>query len=107
MPEVWDETRVLEDSEIGTFVAFARRSGRDWYVAVLNCQKKQKKYSIPLSFLAEGYYEATLYHDAPGPPASVRVEAGHSLQKGQTVSVQLKAGGGFVGRFKKPGEYTK
>ena len=107
MPAVWDETRVLEGSEIGAFVAFARRSGRDWYVAVLNCKEKQKTYSIPLAFLGEGDYEAALYHDVPGPPTSVRIEAGYSVQKGQTISVQLKGGGGFVGRFSKPGEYTK
>jgi alpha-glucosidase len=107
MPAVWDETRVLEGSEIGAFVAFARRSGRDWYVALLNCKEEQKTYSIPLAFLGEGDYEAALYRDAPGPPTSVRIEAGHSVQKEQTISVQLKGGGGFVGRFSKPGEYTK
>ena len=103
----WDETRVLDGSEMGTFVAFARRSGQDWYVAVLNCREKQKTYSIPLAFLGAGDYEATLYHDAPGPRTSVRIEAGHSVDKGDTISVQLKGGGGFVGRFAKPGEYTK
>lgn len=107
MPAVWDETRVLEGSEIGAFVAFARRSGRDWYVAVLNCKEKQKTYSIPLAFLGEGDYAAALYHDAPGPCTSLRIEAGHSVQKEQTISVQLKGGGGFVGRFSKPNEYTK
>jgi alpha-glucosidase len=107
MPAVWDETRVLEDSEIGEFVAFARRSGKDWYMAVLNCMEKKKTYSVPLTFLGEGDYAAALYHDAPGPPTSLRIEAGHSVQKGQAISTQLKGGGGFVGRFSKPNEYTK
>ncbi len=103
-----DEFRgLLEGSEIGTFVAFARRSGEDWYVAVLNCQEKQKTYSIPLAFLGEGNYEAALYHDALGPHTSVKIEAGHSVQKEQTISVRLKSGGGFVGRFSKSKEYTK
>ncbi|MHC4204451.1 MAG: glycoside hydrolase family 97 protein [Planctomycetota bacterium] len=107
MPAVWDETRVLEGSEIGAFISFARRSGEDWYVAVLNCREKEKTYSIPLAFLGEGDYQAALYHDAPGPRASVRIETGHSVQKGQTISIRLKGGGGFVGRFSKPKEYTK
>jgi hypothetical protein len=76
-------------------------------VAVLNCQKKQKTYSFPLAFLTEGDYQATLYRDASGAPASVRIEAGRSVQRGQTLSVQLKAGGGFAERFSKPGAYTK
>ena len=107
MPAVWDETRVLEGTEIGAFVAFARRSGKDWYVAVLNCETKQKTNSISLAFLDEGDYEATLYHDATGHSRSVRIEAGQSVQKGQTISIQLNGGGGFVGRFSKPTEYTK
>jgi len=107
VPAVWDETRVLEGTAIGKFVAFARRSGRDWYVAVLNCQEKEETYPIPLAFLSEGDYQANLYRDGPGPFASVRAEAGRSVKRGQTISVQLKAGGGFVGRFSKPGEYTK
>jgi hypothetical protein len=107
MPAVWDETRVLKDTEIGAFVAFVRRSGKDWYVAVLNCKDKEKKYSIPLSFLGEGEYSAAIYHDAPGSPTSLRIEGGHSVHKGQTISTQLKGGGGFVGRFSKPTEYTK
>jgi alpha-glucosidase len=60
MPAVWDETRVLEGSAIGKFVAFARRSGNDWYVALLNCQKAKKSHSIDLSFLSDGEYLSTL-----------------------------------------------
>ena len=58
-------------------------------------------------FESEGDYQANLYRDGPGPRESVRVEAGSSVQRRQTISVQLKAGGGFVGRFGKPSEYTK
>jgi alpha-glucosidase len=33
---VWDETIVLPQSDIGELAAFARRSGRNWFVGVLN-----------------------------------------------------------------------
>ena len=74
MPPVWDETRVLEGSSIGEFVAFARRSGKDWYVALLNCRKEEQSYSLELGFLGEGDYHSTLYRDTPGSPAASRVE---------------------------------
>jgi len=38
IPECWDETRVLPPSEIGQVVVFARRKGKEWYLAVL-CAK--------------------------------------------------------------------
>ena len=88
-------------------VTFARRSGRDWYVALLNCKEMPKTYSIQLAFLGERDYASAIYHDALGPSTSLRIEAGHSVQKAQTISIELKGAGGFVGRFSRPNEYTK
>ena len=34
IPAVWDETIVLNDSEVGEPAVFARRSGNIWYLAV-------------------------------------------------------------------------
>lgn len=107
MPAVWNETQVLDGSVIGRFVAFARRSGKDWYVALLNCQRKEKTHAIELSFLGEGDYDSTLYYDVSASPTSIRVETGSGARKGQTRTVQLNGGGGFVGCFRKPREYTK
>lgn len=45
VPLVWDETRVLPPSEIGRWVAFARRVGETWYVAVLNLPGTLVSYS--------------------------------------------------------------
>ncbi len=63
MPPAWDETRVLPGSAIGSRVAFARRHGEDWYVAVLNCEDHQVTYDCDLSFLPSGEYQAVLYLD--------------------------------------------
>ena len=107
MPAVWDETRVLEGSTIGKFVAFARRSGEDWYLAVLNCQNANKIHSIDLSFLGSGEYVSTLYYDSGSTPAGIRVESGSRMQRGQTISVELTGGGGFVAILHRPSEYTQ
>ncbi|NEW78352.1 MAG: hypothetical protein GZ086_02765 [Gelidibacter sp.] len=36
IPTVWDETKVLQQSEIGQLEAIAKRSGNDWYIGILN-----------------------------------------------------------------------
>jgi alpha-glucosidase len=107
MPAVWDRTLVLDGSGIGQFVAFARLSQGNWYAAVMNCKEAPVEYSLKLDFLGDGEYQAALYRDGDGGPGSLRVEAGRSVQRQQAITVELKAGGGFVGLFSKPHEYTK
>lgn len=106
MPAIWDETRVLEGSAIGKFVALARRAGEDWYAALLNCEETERVYSLRLDFLGEGEYEGTLYRDSQTRARSIRLETG-SQRRGATLSLQLPGGGGFVGCFRRPAEYTK
>ncbi|MCF7972566.1 MAG: glycoside hydrolase family 97 catalytic domain-containing protein, partial [Phycisphaerae bacterium] len=107
MPPVWDETLVLPGSTIGRFVAFARRSGRDWYVALLNCQDRQAHYELDLGFLGAGDYLAALYHDGSGSRFASRLEAGRTVKTGQRLSLDLEPGGGFVGKFNLPTQYTE
>ena len=106
MPAVWDETRVLAGSAIGRFVVFARRADKDWYVAILNCQDKEATYDLPLHFLDDGEYTATLYRDGDGARTTARIEAGASVSNDQRISLRLQPGGGFVGRFSRPKAYT-
>ena len=40
IPATWDETVVLPSSRIGEVAAFARRSGKIWFLAVLNGQNE-------------------------------------------------------------------
>jgi alpha-glucosidase len=51
IPSVWDETRVLAHSAIGEVAAFARRSGDDWFLGILNSEKPVTIGRIDLSFL--------------------------------------------------------
>ena len=99
IPAVWDETRVLEGSEIGEVAAFARRKGQEWFVAVVNgLTPRQMK--IPLAFLGDGAYEALLVRDHPEDSGAVNVEKGR-FSRTQSVTADLKSGGGFVARFRK------
>lgn len=61
IPTVWDETRCLE-GEMGDYVVVARRSGKDWYVSVLNAGD-EKDIEIDLSsFVDICHYKAELYY---------------------------------------------
>lgn len=63
IPTVWDETVPLK-SEIGEYIAVARRSGDVWFVGALT-NENARELTIDLSFLGEGYYRGTIFSDGP------------------------------------------
>jgi alpha-glucosidase len=97
IPAVWDETIVLPASEIGEMAAFARRKGKDWFLAILNGPERRQA-NIPLTFLSPGRYEAMMVGDVPEEPAAVKMDKGDFRQK-DSVKLNLVPGGGFIARF--------
>jgi len=97
IPAVWDETIVLPVSQIGEIAAFARRSGDTWFLAILN-GIVTRTVQVPLSFLGQGQYRAMLIRDDKDNDAALQIE-NETLNQKDTLSVDLRAGGGFVGRF--------
>jgi alpha-glucosidase len=97
VPSTWDETRVLAGSEIGELVLFARRKGDVWFLAVMN-GPDARTITIPLSFLSAGRYQGALVRDDAPDGSTVRVESAVRTQK-DTMALELRAGGGFLGRF--------
>jgi len=97
IPPEWDETIVLPPSEIGKLAIFARRNGDTWFLAVLN-GPEPRDVQIPLKFLGDGSYDAVMVMDQLDNPAAVKKE-NRSCKSGDTLSVSLRAGGGFVARF--------
>ncbi|WP_235952336.1 glycoside hydrolase family 97 protein [Crateriforma spongiae] len=115
MPTVWDETVVLPNSRIGDLAALARRSGNDWFVAVLNGSKPRKD-AICLDFLGDGLHTATcVLDDIHGDRVDVsqigvnqkadRKQWTHSVpmrvstksvRAGDEMNVDLASGGGAV-----------
>jgi alpha-glucosidase len=101
IPSVWDETIVLPVSEIGELAAFARRKNDVWFVGIMNALTG-KTIHVPLNFLASRRYHATLVRDQMDEPAAVKIEkitVGHR----DTLTIKMRAGGGFVARFDFPG----
>ncbi len=99
MPTVWDETRVLKGSVIGELAVFARRSGEDWYVGIIN-GGKARDYDLDLAFLGSGNYQADVFADVPEKPAAFDVQNGVALKSTDHRTIHLNDGGGWVARIK-------
>jgi alpha-glucosidase len=97
IPAVWDETMVLPPSEIGRLAIYARRSGDTWFLAVMDGVDAQT-IQVPLSFLGQGAYEAMLIRDSGIGPDAEEIEH-TSLRREDSLTINLRAGGGFIGRF--------
>ena len=97
IPSVWDETIALPHCEIGEIAAFARRKGSTWFLAIMN-GPVGKSLQLPLSFLGRGQYQGMLVRDLPDEPAAVQLERLTAKPK-QSLAIELRAGGGFIGRF--------
>jgi alpha-glucosidase len=101
IPAVWDETIVLPDSRIGALSIFARRRGTEWFLAVMRAGAAQT-IKVPLTFLQEGTrYRTTLVRDDADKDDAVKLEQG-TAGRSDVLEIQLRAGGGFVGRFSAP-----
>jgi alpha-glucosidase len=97
LPSTWDETIVLPGSAIGEVAAFARHKGDEWFVAVLN-GPEPRTLRVDLKFLAPGTYNGLLVRDDPDNAASERIERSTLTRQGSLV-INLRAGGGFIGRL--------
>ncbi|MGI4756811.1 MAG: glycoside hydrolase family 97 catalytic domain-containing protein [Janthinobacterium lividum] len=95
MPAVWDETRVLPGSEPGKVVAEARRSGKQWFLAVIN-GGEATTLDIPLEFLDVGSWRAVQLRDAKDKPDAWDRQDG-KVTRSDRVRLELAARGGFVG----------
>jgi len=97
IPSVWDETVVLESSEIGELAVFARRKGNRWFLAIMN-GPSPRKIDIGLDFLVRGNQPALLVRDDLSEPAAVKIEH-TTVNAKMSLSIEMRSGGGFIGMF--------
>jgi len=92
---VWDETLVLPGSEPGNLIAEARRSGKQWFLAVIN-GGEATTLDIPLEFLDSGVWQAIQLRDAKDKPdAWDRQDV--KLTRNDHIRLEIAPRGGFVG----------
>ncbi|MEI8373869.1 MAG: glycoside hydrolase family 97 catalytic domain-containing protein [Planctomycetota bacterium] len=99
MPVVWDETRVLPQSRIGELAVFARRSGDEWWVGVIN-GGGSRTVELPMDFLGAGDWTADRYADG-AKPTDFAVTRAVVLSAADKHKVDLAAGGGLTLRIRK------
>jgi alpha-glucosidase len=95
VPTTWDESRTLAGS-IGEYVAVARRNGSAWYLGAMT-NETARTLSIPLSFLGDGTYTATVYADGtPGtsPFRTPVVVTTQTVTAATTLDVAMAEAGG-------------
>jgi alpha-glucosidase len=97
IPPVWDRTIVLPESAIGELAILARRTGQTWFLAAM-CGPQAKTIHVPLSFLGEGQYNASLVRDNKQKADAVVLE-NMNVRWSDTLTIEMTNGGGFVGRF--------
>jgi alpha-glucosidase len=97
IPAVWDETIVLPDSRVGELSLFARRKDDMWMLAAM-CGSEGRTITVPLSFLPAGNYKAALVRDDLDNDAAVVLEE-KSVTRDDSLTLEMRNGGGFVGRF--------
>ena len=98
VPVVWDETRLLGGYP-GESVVMARRSGKTWYVAVLNGTKQAKEIQVNLDFL-KGKYHMTQFADG-AEQAQMNISTQVVNAKGTKLTAKCRPQGGALLVLKK------
>lgn len=102
VPVVWDETHALR-AQIGDYVAVARRSESTWYLGAMG-DEESRTLDVELSFLEEGTsYQLTSWADGPNADryAEDYQKRTQSVSAGDTVTLELAPGGGYVARLQR------
>ncbi|MGN1212139.1 MAG: glycoside hydrolase family 97 protein [Candidatus Cryptobacteroides sp.] len=103
VPVDWEDSRYLE-AEPGDYITVARKAKdcADWY---LGCTADENGHTakIPLDFLSEGVYQATVYADAPDAhykdnPQAYLIKTVEVSSK-DFLMVKAAPGGGFAARI--------
>ncbi len=97
VPTTWDETRVPR-AEIDRCLVVARRSGDVWYLGGMTSTER-RELALPLNFLGDGSFEATLYLDDPAGGPNAVTRRTQTLSAADTLRVVIPRAGGFVARL--------
>ncbi len=97
IPSHWEETQVLDISDLGSLTAIARRSGEQWFLGLVNGPEAQEV-EIPLHFLSDQTYEASLVKD-PSKYTGGVLRSGSIVNNQQSLPIALTGGGGVLVKF--------
>jgi alpha-glucosidase len=101
VPATWDETIVLPGSEPGKVAAMARRSGSDWFVAVIN-NGESRDMDLSLAFLKKGQWQMLELADDPDTPDAYKRSL-RTVTSDQPVRLTMRSRGGFIAHIRPVG----
>jgi alpha-glucosidase len=99
IPTVWDTTIVI-DAKIAEYIVTARKKDGNWYIGAMT-DSVSRNFTIPLSFLGNGEYTATICEDglnADRYAADYKL-SDHFVTSKNKLSFTLQPGGGFMARL--------
>jgi alpha-glucosidase len=94
VPTVWDETRFLA-GEPAQYIALARKKDDSWYLGAMS-NWDPRDLELPLSFLGDGEYGATIFADGPDAATegtSLDISK-RTVTAGDRLALKLAPGGG-------------
>ena len=99
VPTTWDDIHFL-DGYPGEFVAIAKKSGKDWFIGVMN-NSKRKEITIKLDFIPQGSSIMTIWadgDDANVSPKNLKIST-QNVNHGDLLKIKLADNGGWVGKI--------
>ncbi len=98
----WDETKYLGGYP-GEDIIIARRKGKDWYVAGMSGEDARIA-EFSADFTGSDTWDVTLWKDGPESveDPSLLVKESMEISTGDSVSIRMERGGGFVMIFSSP-----
>lgn len=99
LPVIFDQTIVLQ-GKIGEYIVTARRVGEEWYLGGLT-NWEERDLEIPLSFLDNGEYKATILQDGLN---AARTASDYKItdlraDAASVLKIHLAPGGGFCAKI--------
>lgn len=101
VPASWDETKVI-DGAIGDYIVIARKHNNDWFIGAMT-DDNSRTFDIPLEFLAEGTYKASIFKDSPESESNPKliIEEDAEVTSTDRLKAEMVPGGGFAVHLKK------
>ncbi len=96
VPVVWDDMKVLGGYP-GQYIAIAKRSGKDWYIGILN-NSEARTTQIVLDFLGTGKYTLESWSDAPDADVNAEdlVKQSQAVDSSDVLKIRMAPGGGYA-----------
>ncbi|HEY3388303.1 MAG TPA: glycoside hydrolase family 97 protein [Prolixibacteraceae bacterium] len=99
VPTTWDDIHFI-DGYPGEYVAIAKRSGKDWFIGVMN-NSKEKEITMKLDFISAGDHAIEIWADAKDSnksPKNLKISS-QKIKSGDLVKIKLANNGGWVARI--------